>query len=247
MSTTHEPANEREPHYENPDAVLFDRFARSAGASLRSEAPDDGMTALVRRGNRQRARHLAIEIGVVGVMVLAGVALLRRSDDDQPAINPDPVPTTEDGATPIVSADDPRVSQWVLNYTGNPVGPASGEPVKFGIVMQPFAYEYALNAAATYLNEQAGGVGGRPVELDSCQETIADCIERFATDPTIIAVPRMNGPATRTRIRLLILQGPRWPDASRCIPPTRVPGHLASRITRPISRPPRRWPSRPRR
>ena len=40
----------------------------------------------------------------------------------------------------------------------------------------------------TYLNEQAGGVGGRPIELDICIEELTACADRFTADPALVAV-----------------------------------------------------------
>ena len=86
-----------------------------------------------------------------------------------------------------MSTTDPRLDQWFVDYTGNPPGPALGEAVKFGVVMPSFIYQYDLQAAVRYLNEQAGGVGGRPIELDVCQ-LLAECADQFVADPAIIAV-----------------------------------------------------------
>jgi hypothetical protein len=187
MSTDQTPCSEREPDPDGPAASVFDRFARSAGAALRSEAPEDGMRSVVRQGTRQRTRRLAIEVGVVVAFVLGGVAVLTHSDDNQPSVNNPPVPTTKTTVS-TVSADDPRINQWFLDYTGNPGGPVSGEPVKFGIVMPSVLYRHALDAAATYLNEHAGGAGGRPIVLDVCSLTPTECAEQFASDPAIVAV-----------------------------------------------------------
>ena len=35
--------------------------------------------------------------------------------------------------------------------------------------MPLLTYQYDLDIAAKYLNDQAGGVGGRPIELDVCR------------------------------------------------------------------------------
>jgi hypothetical protein len=187
MSTKQEPRGEWEPDPDGREMIQFDRFARSAGAALRSEAPEDGMTAVVRQGNRRRTRRLAIEIGVVGALMVGGIVVFTHSDGPQPSINPGPASTIET-APSIVSANDPRIDQWFVDYTGNPVGRASGQPVKFGIVMPSLTYGYDLNKAATYLNEHAGGVGGRPIVLDICAQPLAECADRFAADPAIVAV-----------------------------------------------------------
>ena len=195
MSMKQEPRSEWEP---DPDAEMvglqFDRFARRAGASLRSEAPKNAMTAIVRQGNRQKNRRLATEIGVVAAVILSGVAVFTRSDGSRHSVNLGPdetiaTPTSQVSvAAPILSANDPRINQWFLDYTGNPVGAAAGDPVKFGVVMPSLVYEFALDSAAKYLNAQDGGVGGRPIVLDICKQTLTECADRFAADPALVAV-----------------------------------------------------------
>jgi hypothetical protein len=194
MSMKQEPRSEWEP---DPDAEMvglqFDRFARRAGASLRSEAPMDGVTKVVRQGSHQRNRRLATEIGVVAAIILSGVALFTR-DNSRHSVNLQPDETIETSTSaasvdaPILSADDPRINQWFLDYTGNPVGTAAGDPVKFGVVMPTLLYEFALDSAAKYLNAQAGGVGGRPIVLDLCKQPLTECADRFAADPAVVAV-----------------------------------------------------------
>jgi hypothetical protein len=189
MSMKEAPGSEWKPDPDGRDENPFDSFARSAGASLRSAAPEDGLGSVVRRGNRHRTTRLVLEIGVVGALVVTGVAVFRHSDRSQTNVDTPPQPTTGITVAPVpTSIAAAEISQWFLDYTGNPVGPASGEPVKFGVSMQPFAYRYALDSAATYLNEHAGGVGGRPIELDVCQQTLQECADRYATDPAVVAV-----------------------------------------------------------
>jgi hypothetical protein len=184
MSTKEAPRHEWEPDPdERRDAIVFDSFARRAGASLRSAAPEHEIAAVVRRGNRRQTRRLVAEIGAVSVLILSGIVVLTRSDGTQRNVDVPPVTTIE-----IVRADDPRVDQWFLDYTGNSAGVAAGQPVKFGVVMPSYTYQHDLGVAATYLNERAGGVGGRPIVLDVCQQALSECADRFAADPTIIAV-----------------------------------------------------------
>jgi hypothetical protein len=54
--------------------------------------------------------------------------------------------------------------------------------------MPSLTYRMRLNTAAAYLNENAGGVGGRPIEFDICIEALIECADRFAADPTLLAV-----------------------------------------------------------
>ena len=145
------------------------------------------MTALLRQGNRQKTRRVAIQVGVVGALLLSGITLLRHSDDTKPNIGPPPVSTTET-TPPTLAANDPRIANWFLDFTGNPAGATSGDPIKFGVVMQVFAYRFALDTAVKYLNEQAGGVGGRAIALDVCQQPLTECADRFAADPAVVAV-----------------------------------------------------------
>jgi hypothetical protein len=188
MTTKEPPSSESERDEIEPDGNLFDSFARRAGASLRSPAPEDGIGAVLRQGNRQRARRLAIEVGVVLAVVVGGVVVFNRSNRNERKIDIPPVPTQTTIPVPTSVASAAELSQWFLDYTGNPAGAASGEPVKFGVVMPSLTYGMRLDTAVTYLNEQAGGVGGRPIELDPCVEELSACADRFAADPALVAV-----------------------------------------------------------
>ena len=176
------------------DEIQFDSFARRAGASLRSDPPEDGITSVVRRGHRQQTTRRLVQVGVVGVLVVSGIAVLRHSDTTQHNVNTPPQPTTPPTVPPTASAvptsiaSAEEISQWFLDYTGNPIGPTSGDPVKFGIVMPSYTYQSQLNATAAYLTEHAGGVGGRPIELEVCQVSMTECADQFAADPAVIAV-----------------------------------------------------------
>ena len=172
------------------DDSAFDAFARDAGASLRSTAPEDGFGAVVRQGNRQRTRRLAMEISVVVVLVVAGVVVFTRADSETHNVDTPPEPTTVTSVAPVPTSVESAAAlqQWFVDYTGNPSGPATGAPVKFGVVMSEFSYHYQVDSAVKYLNEQAGGVGGRPIELDTCIESLNVCADRFAADPALVAV-----------------------------------------------------------
>src|SRR4249920_3685649 len=82
------------------DEIQFDSFARRAGASLRSAAPEDGITAVVRRGHRQQTARRLVPVGVVGVLVVSGIAVLRHSDTTQHNVNTPPQPTTPPTVSP---------------------------------------------------------------------------------------------------------------------------------------------------
>ena len=192
MATKEAPRSEWEPDPEAPEVMVIDRSARR-GASLRSQAREDGATTVIRRENRQLTRRFATEVGVVAALLLSGISLISSDHNRSVKLGPGPTEVTEPSPEttapePTISPNDPRLIQWFLNYTGNPAGPTSGAPVKFGAMMPTFTYRNALDAAATYLNEVAGGVGGRPIEMDICQQTPTDCAHQFAADPAVIAV-----------------------------------------------------------
>ena len=187
--STRQARSEWEPDPDGPSETTFDLFARGAGASLRSPAPEDGMVAVARRGTRQRHIHVAGEIGVVAALVLGGIVLFTPADRARPTVDVPPTPTIADvSPLPTSIASTAEISQWFLDYTGNQAGPATGEPVKFGIVMPSLTYQYDLDIAAKYLNDQAGGVGGRPIAFDVCQQPLTECADRFAADPALVAV-----------------------------------------------------------
>jgi len=189
MSMNEPPDIQRASHIDLDDGE-FDSFARSAAASLRSAAPDNGAEAAIRRGNRQHTRRLAMELVVVIALVGAGVVVFSRSRSENHDVDTPPEPTTESTVSPIPTSIESaaEIQQWFLDYTGNPSGPATGAPVKFGVAMESFPYRYQLGSAVKYLNDHAGGVGGRPIELDVCIEALSVCADRFATDPSVVAV-----------------------------------------------------------
>jgi len=190
MSMKQEPLSPWEPDADAPEAVVFDRFARSAGASLRSEAPESGLTTIVREGNRKKVQRLATEVGVIAALIVSGIALFEHFTTSGRDVNIAPVDTIPSPtvAAPIVSADDATIDRWIANYTGSPIGRAAGDPVKFGIMMPSLPYSQDLSAAANYLNEHVGGAAGRPIELNICTASLSECADQFAADPAVVAV-----------------------------------------------------------
>jgi branched-chain amino acid transport system substrate-binding protein len=83
-------------------------------------------------------------------------------------------------------------------YTGSDPGRATRQPIRVGFINTetgPGAFpEYTTAAkdAVRLLNEQLGGVKGRPIELDQCHPQDAkqteDCAQRFAADPSMVMV-----------------------------------------------------------
>ena len=89
-----------------------------------------------------------------------------------------------------------------------PRQPASGEPVKVGVISDGRTPAFdnsiqfdAAEAVATFINEHRGGIGGRPIELVTC-ETAADpakatdCANQFVqADVQIVAIGEITGMA----------------------------------------------------
>jgi branched-chain amino acid transport system substrate-binding protein len=83
-------------------------------------------------------------------------------------------------------------------YTGSTAGRATGAPIRVGFINTETGagsfpeYSVAMKDAVRLLNEQLGGVKGRPIELDLCHPGDAaqaeQCAQRFAADPSVLAV-----------------------------------------------------------
>jgi branched-chain amino acid transport system substrate-binding protein len=98
----------------------------------------------------------AVAIAAVGAALLAATAC--ASDDDDAADTADPVDAEQ--AAQLLGPDDP----------------ASGEPVRIGIVTDGATQAYdssdeprAAQATADFWNTHRGGIGGRPIELVTCE------------------------------------------------------------------------------
>jgi branched-chain amino acid transport system substrate-binding protein len=86
--------------------------------------------------------------------------------------------------------------QFALNYVGGKAGVAHGQPITIGFVNQqgglpsfPEA-SVAAQAAVKFINDQLGGVHGRPIQLQPClivssEEQGQQCAEQFANNPGI--------------------------------------------------------------
>src|SRR5688572_24435660 len=81
-------------------------------------------------------------------------------------------------------------------YTGSTAGRATQAPIRVGFINSetgPGAfpeYTVAMTDAVRLLNEQLGGVKGRPIELDLCHPDdpaqAEQCAQRFAADPAMV-------------------------------------------------------------
>jgi branched-chain amino acid transport system substrate-binding protein len=111
-----------------------------------------------RRGGRPRR---AIALAALSVLLLGAVAC---GDDDDAAASDEDEATSGSEATDLLGPEDP----------------ASGEPVLIGMVSDGATQAFdntdelrTAEATAEYWNTHRGGVGGRPIEIVTC-ETGAD-------------------------------------------------------------------------
>ena len=87
---------------------------------------------------------------------------------------------------------------------GGPGGAASGDPIRIGYINQDggsivvsSTHDDGVDFAVQFINEQAGGIGGRPIEIVQCfianaEEEGQQCGQQFANDDSIVAV--ISGP-----------------------------------------------------
>jgi len=111
-------------------------------------------------GRRSRWRRLRIALAVLSVFALAAAACGGDDDDDDTSASD----TTAEGTESLLG----------------PENVASGEPIKVGMVSDGATQAFdntdelrAAQAAAEYYNNHKGGIGGRPIEVVTC-ETGAD-------------------------------------------------------------------------
>ena len=115
-------------------------------------------------------------------------------------------PTTQASATtepPAAPEAEGKVTDF-LGYVGGPGGAASGDPIRIGYINQDggsivvsSTHDDGVDFAVQFINEQAGGIGGRPVEIVQCfianaEEEGQQCGQQFANDDSIVAV--ISGP-----------------------------------------------------
>lgn len=103
---------------------------------------------------------------------------------------------TDDGGTNADDRDDTVASDDAADLLG-PEEPASGEPVRIGMVSDGATAAYdntdelrAAEATADYYNDHHAGVGGRPIELMTCEtrgeaSVAVDCANRFISDGVV--------------------------------------------------------------
>ena len=156
---------------------------------------------------------------MVGALVAAGCG----SDDDDGGAADTAAPATEAEDTATTAAEEatttatedttadttaPEVEGKVTDFAGYVGGSGAAdtslEPVKVGYFNQQGGQVEVSNTnvtgveiAAKYINEEAGGIGGRPLEIVTCyvanaEEEGQQCGQQFANDDSIVAV--LSGP-----------------------------------------------------
>ena len=149
--------------------------------SARTSAHAHGEVSRTRRASR-------------GLIVLAAVGLIAAA------------PVTAASATtepPAAPGTEGKVTDF-LGYVGGPGGAASGDPIRIGYINQDggsivvsSTHDDGVDFAVQFINEQAGGIGGRPIEIVQCfiantEEEGQQCGQQFANDDSIAAV--ISGP-----------------------------------------------------
>jgi ABC-type branched-subunit amino acid transport system substrate-binding protein len=137
------------------------------------------------RVHTTRTRRARIALGVPAVVLLAATALAGCGSDDEPTTT---TPTTSgsSGASTAPSSDASAVL--------GPEKKATGEPVKIGYAFEGTSAAIdtsgqlkAAEAVVKYANERLGGIGGRPIQIVSCETkgspaTAQDCGNQFVSE-----------------------------------------------------------------
>lgn len=141
---------------------------------------------LPRLTHRRRPSRGVIALAVCGL--IGAVPVTQASAGSEP-----PAPDDAEG----------KVTDF-LGYVGGPGGSASGEPIRIGYINQDGGaivvsgvHDDGVDFAVEFINEQAGGIGGRPIEIVQCfianaEEEGQQCGQQFANDDSIVAV--ISGP-----------------------------------------------------
>ena len=137
------------------------------------------------RGRHRRFARWAAPL--FAVALLAGAC----SEEEPADSGPDSSAEDSDGDS-STSMSVEEATEWFLDYTGGTAGAAEGEPYRIGFPHSsaPFPEgDEAAEAAVELINSELGGVGGRPLELVTCDLAVpedgAKCGAQFANDDSI--------------------------------------------------------------
>ncbi|MFA9564919.1 MAG: ABC transporter substrate-binding protein [Acidimicrobiales bacterium] len=117
----------------------------------------------------------------------AGTAVTTEPDGTETGDEP---PSSDTG---VENGGTEPALQWALDYTGGSGGEATGEPITLGIATNTSLFPQVgdgTDLAVDFVNEQLGGVGGRPIELITCAAVAAEdgasCGAQFANDDEVV-------------------------------------------------------------
>ena len=139
-------------------------------------------------------------VAVLGLIAAAPVTAASATTEPPAAPVTAASATTEPPAAPDAEG---KVTDF-LGYVGGPGGAASGDPIRIGYINQDggsivvsSTHDDGVDFAVQFINEQAGGIGGRPIEIVQCfianaEEEGQQCGQQFANDDSIVAV--ISGP-----------------------------------------------------
>jgi branched-chain amino acid transport system substrate-binding protein len=96
-------------------------------------------------------------------------------------------------SSPPATALTPETLSTITQYTGVPAGKATGQPIKIGFInADSQELTIATDEAIRSVNDQLGGVKGRPIQLVKCvagsSEQAQQCAQTFVADAGTVAV-----------------------------------------------------------
>ncbi|MEA2177467.1 MAG: branched-chain amino acid transport system substrate-binding protein [Solirubrobacteraceae bacterium] len=147
----------------------------------------DASSTTLRRGLR---------LALCAAAAAAALGVAACGDDDEGSAGggstPAPAETQASSGTEAPAAEAKSITDF-QEYVGGKAGKASGEPIPIGWINNdggqgeiPEATRVA-KATVKYINEELGGIDGRPVSLETCfivaaEEEGQKCGQRFAND-----------------------------------------------------------------
>lgn len=157
------------------------------------------------RGLKRATVTLIVVVAFASLMAACGSSSSSSSSSSQTS----PAKTSSSGAASTSSATSgaaitAKDVQTALAYTGGKASPATGSPIKVGLVVsnvgpvaQPFLAS-AAKAAAMFVNSKLGGVDGHPISLTQCNfgataQQGQQCGDQFANNPSVKAVVYTGG------------------------------------------------------
>ena len=136
-----------------------------------------------------------LALAVVAGLALAACAETETTTTSVESTSPaaTDAPATTDGAVTTEPSGPSAQVQWALDYVGGAGGPVSGDPVRIGFASSSDLFpdaDTAADATAAYVNEQLGGIDGRPLEIVHCNLAVPEdgtaCATQFANDDSIV-------------------------------------------------------------